>query len=368
MMVDRPWKLIPTTVRGAGGREIGRFRMEAEPRDTPSGAEAWIGSTTKANGSSPEDPYLGCSRVILPDGTQKYLFESIEENPEKVLGKDHMQWHGKSLGILMKLLDAKNEYPLQSHPTRETAKRLWNGIYGKEEAWYILSVREDAPEPPYILLGFKPGIMRENFRSAYLRGDMDSIRAFCHAFIVHPGETYFVPSGMPHALGAGCFVVEVQEPSDYTAVPIRQSALIEYRRKANPKGVFAPIDEALYTARTLETFDYIGRSRGETEMIVRGTNKILREGAWGHERLIIGREKTKYFSCTILDVHGEVTVNRTDSIRIGLVCNGEGTLRCAGSEMCLRRGDELFFPYQTEDIRLSGCLSIIVCAPGPAEE
>lgn len=33
---------------------------------------------------------------------------------------------------------------------------------------------------------------------------------------VHPGDTILIEGGMPHAIGAGCFLVEIQEPTDYT--------------------------------------------------------------------------------------------------------------------------------------------------------
>ena len=33
---------------------------------------------------------------------------------------------------------------------------------------------------------------------------------------VKPGETYLVKGGVPHAIGAGCTLIEIQEPTDYT--------------------------------------------------------------------------------------------------------------------------------------------------------
>lgn len=82
-MYNQPWELVPNQVRAEGGREIGRFRGVEDPTDTPNGAEAWIGSVTRANGSTPENPNLGCSEVYLPDGSRRYLFEVINENRKK---------------------------------------------------------------------------------------------------------------------------------------------------------------------------------------------------------------------------------------------------------------------------------------------
>ena len=33
---------------------------------------------------------------------------------------------------------------------------------------------------------------------------------------VEKGDTFLIKGGVPHALGAGCFLLEVQEPTDYT--------------------------------------------------------------------------------------------------------------------------------------------------------
>lgn len=63
---NRPWPLVPNKVRADGGRELDRFRGVEHPADTPNGAEAWVGSLTRANGATPENPNLGYAEVILP--------------------------------------------------------------------------------------------------------------------------------------------------------------------------------------------------------------------------------------------------------------------------------------------------------------
>ena len=37
--------------------------------------------------------------------------------------------------------------------------------FGKTESWYIIGLREDQEEKPYVLLGFKEGITRKYLRS-----------------------------------------------------------------------------------------------------------------------------------------------------------------------------------------------------------
>ena len=365
-MLQQPWLLVQNQVRASGGREMDRFRGVRPEMDRPDGAEAWVGSVTRANGVTPENPDLGCAEVIFPDGTKKYLYEVIDKDPEGVLGCEHIKRFGTGTGVLVKLLDAKDKFLLQCHPTRDTAKKVWNSEYGKTECWHVLSVRDDVPEPPYILLGFKPGFTRERFEEIYRTGTIDDMEKECNKIPVHPGETYFVPGGMPHALGAGCFVIEIQEPSDLTAIPAKQQVLLDYRRAANPRGVFTPIDEEIYNLRTLSSFDYTGRSFEQVITETRSEGIILREGGWGRERILIGRGQTDYFSCTEIDVHGEIALNPTGRIMIGIVAEGGGRLISPYGEIVCRRGTELFFPVQANDIRVEGNMRLILCHPDGA--
>lgn len=362
-MYHQPWKLVPNQIRAEGGREIERFRGQSHPHDTQNGAEAWIGSVTRANGVTPENPNLGCSEVWLPNGERRYLFEAISQAPEQVLGLEHMKHFGQELGILIKMLDAKAPFILQCHPSRQAARELWNSAYGKEECWHVLSVRGDASQPPHILLGFKPGITRERFEAAYRLGDMKTLMALCHSIEVKPGETYFVPAGMPHALGSGCFVVEIQEPSDLTAVPISQNELIAFRTHANPAGVFPRMDDELYEHRMLSSFDYTGYSLERMLEMTRSKNRVLGISDWGREELLIGAEHTPYFLCTRWFVHGNVTLPPSGDIRIGLVTDGEGEMTCDEGKLSVCEGTEVFFPWNVPGLRLRGDLTMILCQP-----
>lgn len=362
-MYHQAWMLVPNEVRGEGGRELDRFRGKPNPHDRQNAAEAWIGSVTKANGATRDTPGLGCSEVVLPNGIRRLLYEVINDEPEMVLGKSHLKRFGNDLGILVKLLDARAKFLLQCHPSREAAQKYWNSRYGKEECWHVLSARDDAPEPPYILLGFKPGVTRQTFERLYHLGDMGGLEELCHKLIVKPGETYLVPSGMPHALGVGCFVLEIQEPSDITAVPMKQEGLLAYRRRANPKGVFHAIDELDYETRTLESFDYTGLSLETLREKTACEGRVLNRGEWGDETLLIGPEYTSFFSATLMSVSGAAPLPATRAVRIGLVTRGAGKIVSDAGELAVSQGDEVFFPYDMGKTFLTGDFSVILCHP-----
>lgn len=361
---EQPWRLIPNKIRASGGRELDRFRGINPPQDTPNGAEAWVGSMTRANGATKDNPNLGCAEVLLPNGKREYLFSAVLSAPEKVLGEKHMAYYGNSLGMLIKMIDAKKPFLLQCHPTRGNAQKYWNSQFGKEECWFVLGTRQDMEEEPYILLGFREGITRQEFEKAYRQGDIQRLEGMCHKIKVKPGECYLIPGGVPHALGAGCFVAEIQEPSDLTAVPFSQAYLLDYRRKANPLGVFVAEDESLYETRMLNTFHYEGSSKEELLSRLKSKERILREETGGKEIEIFGDADTKSFSCTVVRVTKEISRVNTGDVQIGIVLSGQGNIRCGQITIPVQQGSELFFPCSVRDAVFEGDFSVILCNPG----
>jgi mannose-6-phosphate isomerase len=303
-----------------------------------------------------------------------YLFEAINLAPEEVLGPRHLARHGKdTLGMLIKYLDAQKQYALQAHPTRPWAKKMWNSDFGKEESWYVIGTRDDTAEPAYILLGFKEGVTRKKFEELYRQDDLPALEQLCHKIQVKTGETYFVGGGVPHALGEGCFVIEVQEPSDITVVPIGYKKRYEAMKAMVGEDPRLKLeDEKLYDQRMLGAFVYEGCSGEENLRRRRIPPRLIRNGDWGEENYIIGPRETGFFSYTRLDVRGPgpAPLRDTGFPQVGIVLEGEGSLRWEGGEIPLRRGDELFLPYRIAGAEFSAGspgpnpgLSVVLCHP-----
>jgi mannose-6-phosphate isomerase len=360
----QPWKMLPNPIRGVGGREIDRFRGICPPKDISKGSEEWVASDTNVNGSTSQNPYFGHSRVILPNGRIMYISEAISMDPENILGITHVEKYGARLGILVKLLDAKEQYLLQCHPSRQIAKTLWGNDYGKEESWYIVQLREDVEEPPYIFLGFKEGISKEIFKRYFKAGNLTALEQLCHKIPVEVGDAYFVPSGVPHALGKGCLAVEIQEPSDITAVPISQDELISFRQKALPDALFIEEDNTEYEKKTLNSFRYSGSSM--QNVIDRNKSKkvIIRKNKCFTETLLIGREHTKYFTWTRADINGTMGMQNIGGICIAIILSGSGKILSVGRELQIKQGDVIFFPYNACNSKIQGRVSAIFCSPG----
>ncbi len=366
MFEHQPWRLEHNKFRALGGREIARFRGEDDPRDTELGAESWIGSTTAARTTAGQDPDFGRAVAVLPDGRTGYLYRLIAENPEEILGRAHYERYGADMGVLVKFLDPKNQYGLQCHPTRPWAKKMWDSDYGKEESWYVLGVRDDTPEPPFILLGFKEGVTRQMWEERYFADDIAALENMCHKIYVKPGEAYIVKGGCPHALGAGCFVLEVQEPNDITVSArtlTARAAIMAARHDAVTLDV-SPEAQKLYNEQLLGAYIYEGLSGEENLERRRMKPRVLRSGQWGREELLIGPPETDYFSFTRLTVNTAAPIPPVGFASIAIVSGGGGKLTFDGGEMDVKKGDELFLPADIPGLELRGQTQLLLCRPG----
>ena len=184
-----------------GGAAIARFR--GVPLDDDHAPEDWVGSTTAVFG---EDT-LGLS--VLGDGS--LLRDAVAADPEAFLGPEHVARYGADTMLLVKLLDAGERLPVHYHPADGFARR--HGFaHGKTEAWLIVEATAGAR----VWLGF-----REDVAVEALQGWLDDRDRLLHALNevpVSPGDLIFVPAGVPHAIGEGILMVELQQPSDLSVL------------------------------------------------------------------------------------------------------------------------------------------------------
>lgn len=99
------------------------------------------------------------------------------------------------------------------HPTPDFSRKHFGTDYGKTECWHILKTDTDADAAVYI--GFREGITREKWAELFQKQDIDGMQNSLHRFPICTGDTIIVRAGTPHAIGAGIFLMEIQEPTDY---------------------------------------------------------------------------------------------------------------------------------------------------------
>ena len=110
--------------------------------------------------------------------------------------------------VLIKFIDAESNLSVQVHPSDAYALENENS-YGKTEMWYIVEADEGAG----LYLGFNRDVTREEYESAIKENRLTELLNF---YPVKAGESYFIPSGTIHAIGAGCLICEIQQNSNLT--------------------------------------------------------------------------------------------------------------------------------------------------------
>jgi mannose-6-phosphate isomerase len=181
--------------------------------------EDWLGSVTRAS-NPPEHARRdeGLS-VVVSGGRRALLRDLLEQDPAAVAGADVVSEYGVTTALLVKLLDAATRLPVHNHPTRDFAQRVLGSRFGKAEAWLILATRHVAgEEEPNIRLGFKQDMDPRHLLALVEGQDRMQLLASLNRIEVHPGDAFFVRPGLPHAIGAGVLLAEVQEPTDYSIV------------------------------------------------------------------------------------------------------------------------------------------------------
>jgi mannose-6-phosphate isomerase len=182
-----------------GGRAIAEFRsIDQVSEHSP---EDWLGSVTAIHGTAVEGKTHLTSTTMLAD--------AIEGDPVGWLGKAHVDTFGADPCLLVKLLDAGERLPIHVHPTVDFAVERLGASHGKSEAWIFL---RGAP----CGVGFARDVSREELDRWVQDQDVESMLGAMHTIDAKDGDVVFVPAGLPHAIGQGAFVVEVQEPTDFS--------------------------------------------------------------------------------------------------------------------------------------------------------
>lgn len=334
---------IPRFYRG--GLMLDRFRGAAGPADGDR-PEDWVGSATRAWTSPGTDaPPLGLSSVLV-EGRPTTLEELLREEPEALVGGALLERAGPTLGVLVKLLDAGERLPVHCHPSREEAAALLGSRFGKTEAWLILATRDGGPASVWV--GFSEDVAPDRLRAWIDRQDGPSLLASLSEHRVVPGDVLLIGGGVPHAIGAGVFLLELQEPTDYSVVAELQGFPIDPEAASLGLGW----DRAIGLFRTDAAPD---------------PRQAPTAAGPGVERLL-GAEADAYFRALRQRINGTGAPPFDAAFAVGVVLDGRGTIRGAASDLDLRTGSTFALPAASvPHARLEGMLEIVWClGPEPA--
>lgn len=315
-MTNKPVKLETSRAWRTylGGSMISRLHGEiGEDGHFP---EEWLLSAVAARNAGREHIVEGMTRVV---STGQTLADYIASDPAAILGKAHAEKYGANPGVLVKLLDAAERLTLQVHPTRETAKLLFGSAFGKTECWHILDCRTIGGQTPCIYMGFREGITREHWKDCFDRQDIPAMLACLHRIPVQKGDTFLIRGGVPHGIGCGCFLVEIQEPTDYTV----------RTERTTPSGLQVAdfmCHQGLGFEKMFDCFGYTGASLEETLAMYR-VSPVTESIPGGSVAHIIYPEVTDMFALDSITVTGEM---RLESQRFFGIYVMEGSGRLDG--------------------------------------
>jgi mannose-6-phosphate isomerase len=190
-----PFRIEPTfSQRIWGSRTLAPLYPEKTNLAEPIG-EVWL---TDINCRVANGPFVG-----------KTLAEAWREMPAEWRGANFVE--PSDFPLLVKYIFPSDKLSIQVHPDDAFASvhEKAAGGRGKTEMWHIVSAKPEAS----LLLGLNPGVSREKFMRALHNHNLEDL--FRRHF-VQAGDTFFVPAGTPHTIGANMVVCEVQEYSDLT--------------------------------------------------------------------------------------------------------------------------------------------------------
>jgi len=313
-----------------GGDRIGALRHGP---GGPMRPEEWIGSVTTRFGASEQ----GLSK--LPDGA--YLKDAIASDPIGWLGAEHFSHFGLSIEVLVKLLDPDQRLPVHFHPNKAFAKAHLGLDHGKTEAWIIL----EAPAGAGVGLGFKERQNKDELLELVRSQDSSALLASLRRSEVSVGDAIFVPAGVAHAIDSGIFVLELQEPTDLSALLEWEGFAVDGNKDGHLGLGFDTVTDALM-------LDPLG----DTEF-----DSLVMHNAFsgGTLRSVLPINSDGYFRAHLAPQSGDFDAG----FAIALVLNGIGEITFTNAPtMPISKGDAIVIPYASGSYTINGA-NVIVCRP-----
>ncbi|MBU4509624.1 class I mannose-6-phosphate isomerase, partial [bacterium] len=259
----------------------------------------------------------------------------------------------------VKLLDSSIRLPLQAHPSKIFSRKYLNSDFGKAEAWYILATRKIGKENPYVLIGFKPGINKDMMRKLVEKQDIKEMLTFMHKVEVEPGDAIFVAPGIPHAIGEGIFMIETQEPTDFSILVEKNIGIHILKEKDCHIG--------LGWGKALDIFDYQGHSLPEVNEKYQMKKEALSSNRGGKLFRLNGGEYMKScFEIMLMEEVKDIEISFEGRFASIVIIKGEGIISTNVREFEVKEGETYMIPASIGIHRykaIKGSLSIVISLP-----
>ena len=260
----------------------------------------------------------------------KPLNTLVAEYKEKLVGEANYKRFGNEFPLLIKFIDAQQDLSIQVHPDDETALRQGK-MRGKTEMWYLMHSDADAK----LYSGLKQQITPEQYKNMV---EEDSICDALAQYPVKEDDVFFLPAGRIHAIGAGCFLAEIQQTSDVTY------RIYDFKRK-DKDGNY----RQLHTEEAAEAIDYTVYDDYRTQYTPCKNQAV---------KLV----ECPYFTTSVYDVDSPTPIEAVakDTFVILIVLKGEGTVTTDGGEtVSVKAGDTLLIAAENTSLKIDGNIKLL---------
>jgi mannose-6-phosphate isomerase len=322
-----------------GAGRIASFRHDATL--DPGHAEDWVGSVTTRAGQAP----LGLS--TLTDGT--LLADRITQDPVAWVGADDTDSVVDRTAVLAKLLDAGARLPLHIHPDRAFAQAHLDSRFGKSEAWLVLHADPGSSAH----LGFARDVDAGELTDWVTRQDINGLLDACHEVPISTGDVLFCPGGLPHAIGEGVLILEVQEPTDL-------SIMLEWKgHPLDPADSFLGLSPEV----ALGAVRRHGLKPDELEELSGRAIRTLATGDAGVTALLPEAAQELFLAEQVIADDAGVELDRGFAVLV--VNEGTGVLSADNCDpVDIAAGQTYVIPHALTRPTLSGDVAAVRCAPG----
>ncbi len=301
-----------------GGEKIIPFKqLDAQQEQV---GESWEISGVKDN------------ETIIASGEHqgKPLNQLVAELKAELVGKDNYERFGNEFPLLIKFIDARQDLSIQVHPTDEIAHRQGKPR-GKTEMWYIM----DSDPGAKLYCGLRQQITPERYKEMV---EDDTICDALAQYEVSEGDVFFLPAGRIHAIGAGCFLAEIQQTSDVTY------RIYDFKRR-DKDGNY----RQLHTHEAAESINYQVESDYRTHY-----TPMKNEGV----QLV----QCPYFTTAVYDLDEPMTLDYSELdsfvILIGL-CGSATITDEEGNQTSLKAGETLLVPATAQELKVEGTVKFL---------
>ncbi len=253
----------------------------------------------------------------------KSLKELIKTYKGKLVGEKVYKTFGDDFPILIKYIDAKTPLSIQVHPNNELAKERHDS-FGKNEMWYIMQADDDAE----LIVGFNQDIDKATYLSKLEEGNILEI---LNSEKISKGDTFYIPTGRVHAIGAGVMLAEIQQTSDVTY------RIYDYKRVDATTGK----ERELHTDLAVDAIDYKQYD----------SYKISYELKKNDSSELV---YSPYFKTNIIQLEGAVKkdYSNLDSFVIYMCVEGDAVVTCNDKQFSLQVGQTMLIPAAVSSIEL----------------